>query len=65
MPRMQALTQHVLCPGGPDDNLSAQRRDTDLHAGVSVLCKLSREELIELSVENTVCHELGAQRAVS
>ena len=63
--RVRSVTQHVLCPGRPDDNLSAQRCDTDFHAGVSVLSKFPREKLIKLGVKNTICHELVAQRKVS
>ena len=52
------LTEHVLCAGGADDDLRAQRRHTDLHAAVAVLGQLPGQQLIQLGVEHTVGYEL-------
>ena len=53
-----AHTQHVLRPGCPDDDLCPHGRHADLDARVAVLRQLACEELIQLGVEHTVCHEL-------
>lgn len=49
------LAEDVLCVGGADDDVGDGGRDADLDAGVTLLSKLTLEELVELGVENTVC----------
>ena len=56
------LAEHVLRPGGADDDLRAQRRHSHFHARVAVLRELAREELVELGVEEAVGHELALLR---
>lgn len=55
------LTQHVLCPCGADDDLSAHGGHTDLHTTVAILCELPCQELIELGVKHAICNELRSQ----
>ena len=51
-------TEHVLGASGPDDDLSPQGGHADLNARVSILRQLPGEELVQLCVEHTICHEL-------
>lgn len=55
------LTQHVLCPGGTDDDLGAQGGHTDLHTRVAILSKLTGQQLIQLGIEHAVCNELKSE----
>lgn len=52
------VTKNLLGVGGTDDDLSAGVRDTDLASRVSLLGKLTSEELVELGGENTVSDKL-------
>ena len=54
------LTQHVLRPGGPNDDLCSHGRHTNLHARVAVLSQFSCEELVELGIKYSICDELQA-----
>jgi len=51
-------TENLLGLGGADDDLSASGGDTNLDTGVTLSSELALEELVELSVENTVSDEL-------
>ena len=51
-------TEHVLSSGCPDDDLCSHRRNPNLDAGVTVLCKLPGEDLVQLSEENAIGDEL-------
>ena len=53
------LTENTLGLGGPDDNLLAGGGDTDLNSSVSLLGELAHEELVQLSVENSIGNELN------
>ena len=55
---MQELTKDILSTGCTNDDLCADGGHPNLHTGVPVLGQLSGQQLIELSVENTVGHEL-------
>ena len=46
--------------GGTDDDVGYGWGDADLDARVSLLSKLTLEELVELGVEDTVSDELSA-----
>ena len=47
-----------LCPGGPNDDLSADRSDTHFHTSISVFTQCACQELIQLGVENTWCSKM-------
>ena len=47
-----------LCPGGPNDDLSADRSDTHFHTRISVFTQCACQELIQLGVENTWCSKM-------
>lgn len=53
-------TKNILSTSGPDDNLSAHRRDPNFDAGVPVLRQLSGQNLIKLREEDSIGHELLA-----
>lgn len=55
---MQLLTQHVLRPGGTDNDLCAHGGHADLNTRVAILSQLTSQQLVELGVEHTVCNEL-------
>jgi hypothetical protein len=60
------LTQHVLCPGGADDDLCAHGGHTDLHARVAILCQLTSQQLVQLGEEHAIGDELkGTSTAVA
>lgn len=46
--------------GGTDDDVGDGRGHADLNTGVSLLSELALEELVQLSVEDTVGDELPA-----
>merc|ERR1719225_1739306 len=52
------LSQHVLCAGGHDDDLSTGGSHADLHTGVTILGQLTGQKLVQLSFENSVSDEL-------
>mmetsp|Transcript_63146 Transcript_63146/g.150879 ORF Transcript_63146/g.150879 Transcript_63146/m.150879 type:complete len:205 (+) Transcript_63146:189-803(+) len=52
------LAQDFASPGGSDDDLGSDGRHPHLHAGIAVLSQGSGQELVELGVENAICHEL-------
>mmetsp|Transcript_63144 Transcript_63144/g.150875 ORF Transcript_63144/g.150875 Transcript_63144/m.150875 type:complete len:205 (+) Transcript_63144:189-803(+) len=52
------LPQDFPGPGGSDDDLGSDGRHPHLHAGIAVLSQGSGQELVELGVENAICHEL-------
>jgi hypothetical protein len=54
------LTQDILCPGGPDDNLCPHGSHPDLYAGVAMLSQLSGKEFVELGVEHSIGYKLQA-----
>ena len=58
------LAENLLCVGGADDDVGDSGRDADLDAGVTLLSKLTLEELVELGVENTVCEDVSRGPAV-
>ncbi|GMT20616.1 hypothetical protein PFISCL1PPCAC_11913, partial [Pristionchus fissidentatus] len=49
-----ALSEHRLGAGGHDDDLGASRGTTDLDTGVAVLGELLHEEVVKLSLEDSV-----------
>mmetsp|Transcript_21150 Transcript_21150/g.44160 ORF Transcript_21150/g.44160 Transcript_21150/m.44160 type:complete len:209 (+) Transcript_21150:210-836(+) len=53
------LSQDLTSPGGPNDDLSADRSDTHFHTRISVFTQCACQELIQLGVENTICHKLS------
>mmetsp|Transcript_67951 Transcript_67951/g.109509 ORF Transcript_67951/g.109509 Transcript_67951/m.109509 type:complete len:217 (-) Transcript_67951:74-724(-) len=53
------LSEDLASAGGTDDDLRADRRDSDLDAGVAVLAQCAGQELVQLSIENTISHELA------
>lgn len=59
------LAQHVLGLGGHDDDLSAGGCDADLDAGVAILGQLTGQELVQLSLEDSVGDELRTRRTIS
>lgn len=58
------LAQDFLCVRGPDDDVGDGGSDPDLDARVSLLSKLTLEELVQFSVEDTIGDELSPLRAV-
>lgn len=60
--RAKRFTEHVLRSSCPDDDLCAHRRNPNLDAGVTVLGKLPRENLVQLSEENAISNELNKIR---
>lgn len=52
------LSQNVLGLGGHDDDLCAGGSDADLNAGVAILGQLTSQELVQLSLEDSVSNEL-------
>lgn len=52
------ITQNVLSSGSSNDNLSTHRGDPNLNARVSILGKLSGQNLVKLGEENSVSDEL-------
>jgi len=52
-------------PCGQDDDLSPGWGHTHLHTGVAILSKLTSQELVQLCLEDTVCHELRREERVS
>jgi hypothetical protein len=44
-----------LCVGGADDDVGDGGCDADLDAGVALLGQLALEELVQLSIEDTIC----------
>jgi hypothetical protein len=53
------LAEDLLCVGGADDDVGDGGRDADLDAGVALLGQLALEELVQLSIEDTVWAELA------
>jgi hypothetical protein len=49
------LSENLLCVGGADDDVGDGGCDADLDAGVALLGQLALEELVQLSIEDTVC----------
>jgi hypothetical protein len=56
--RMQLLTQHVLSPGGTDNDLCAHGGHADLNTRVAILSQLTSQELVQLGVEHAIRNEL-------
>lgn len=56
--KFEATFLYGFLPGGLDDDLGAQGRNTDLDARVTILSQLALEELVQLGVEDTVSDEL-------
>lgn len=54
------LTEHVLGAGGPDDDLSPQGSDTDLHTGVT--CEW-RDVWSHVCASVCICHE-GSRKQI-
>ncbi|UYV69216.1 hypothetical protein LAZ67_6002856 [Cordylochernes scorpioides] len=52
------LPKHILCTGGQDDDLCAQWSHTHFNPAVALLCQLTAQELIQLSLEHSICHKL-------
>lgn len=52
------LTQHVLGPGGHNDDVGFRRAIADLDSGVTVFGEFSAKELVEFGVENAISHKL-------
>ena len=52
------LSEDLLCMGGADDDVGDGGSDADLDAGVTLLGQLALEELVQLSIEDTVCEGL-------
>jgi hypothetical protein len=48
-----------------DDDVGDGGSDADLDAGVALLCQFALEELVQLSVEDTICYELSPLRAAT
>jgi hypothetical protein len=59
------LAEDLLSVGGADDDIGDGGGDADLDAGVALLSELTLEELVELSVEDTVSDELLALGTVA
>ena len=55
---LSLLSENGLGAGGTDDDLGAHGGSANLNSGVAILGKLPGEELVELSVENSVSDEL-------
>jgi hypothetical protein len=49
------LSENLLCVGGADDDVGDGRSDANLYARVTLLGQLALEELVQLSIEDTVC----------
>jgi len=58
------LAENLLGVGGSDDDIGDGGGNADLDAGVALLSELALEELVELSVEDTVGDELSPLGAV-
>jgi hypothetical protein len=58
------LTENLLCVGGPDDDVGDGGSDADFDSRVSLLGQFTLEELVQLSVEDTIGNELSPLRAV-
>ncbi len=58
------LSENLLGVGGADDDVGDGWGDADLDSGVSLLGQLTLEELVQLSVEDTIGDELPALGAV-
>jgi hypothetical protein len=58
------LAENFLCVGGSNDNIGNGGCNSDFYAGVSFLSKFTLEELVQFGVEDTICDELSALRAV-
>ena len=58
------LTENFLCVRGSNDNVGNGGCNSDFYAGISFLSKFTLEELVQLGVEDTICDELSALRAV-
>lgn len=56
------ITEYVLGTSGSDDDLRPHRRDPNLHTRVSILGKLSCQNLVQLGKENPVRNELRQER---
>lgn len=52
------LSENLLCVGGADDDVGDGGSDADLDARVTLLGQLALEELVQLSIEDTVCGRL-------
>ena len=52
------LTQNILCSGGQNDDFCAGGSHSHLNTAVAILCQLSSEEFVQLSLEETILHEL-------
>jgi len=52
------LTEDLLCVGGADDDVGDGGGDTDFDTRVALLGQLALEELVQLSIEDTVGDEL-------
>ena len=53
------LSEHILGPGGHDDDLGLGGGDTDLDAGVAILGQLTGQELVQLGFEHAISNELA------
>lgn len=55
------LTEDILGAGGQDDDFCAGGGHTDLDSTVTILSQLTSEELVQLSLEDSIRHELKRQ----
>merc|ERR1719262_789918 len=53
------LSEHILCPGGHDDDLCPGGSHSHLDTAVAILGKFTSQELVQLGLEHAVVHELS------
>lgn len=56
------FTEDILCSGGQDNDFSTCWCDTDFYTTVAIFCQLSRQKIVQLSLEHSICNEL--QKAI-
>lgn len=56
------FTEDILCSGGQDNDFSTCWGDTDFYTTVAIFCQLSRQKIVQLSLEHSICNEL--QKAI-
>lgn len=52
------FTKDILCSGGQDNDFSTCWCDTDFYTTVAIFCQLSRQKIVQLSLEHSICNEL-------
>ena len=59
------LTEHLLRACRSNDDVHIKGSVSDFHSGVSILCELASQHLVQLSEEHAISNKLRPQKAPS